>query len=525
MFYNPYNTRQYCPFERALARERALAQQQALQRARAQYLPYDDESDAEYYVLHQLPPRERMYLQALKQEEMERRRREEEAMNQQRLEAQRQEQLRREMLLRQYMNSFNLESIQRERSQSGSPHPHQYAAQSKSASPAPSEPIRIRIRTPSPARSTVVSESVPAEATQTPPHSPPPYIPQYSLEDRNEAASKIQTCYRSHRSLRTIHDLAHEFNILKSSFTLPTTLDFQGPDKIITIPSSQSSTTTLDSSGKYTPKLAYTTTNYDLHVYVEALNRLLIRLDGVESWGEKRVREERRRVVRQIEAEAGSVEVYWKGIWIGRTLADTHEPQDGVSEERETREEEMVDVDVGSAEVQPVVAGDLAPSDSQSEEDSDMVAKEEENQGGFTKSRQLAVDPPASYPQREEDSDMETREEVQQRPEVDVEADSVGERPIVVDPVSSDAQDDFVELPQLVSQQDVIDTDSDDADFSEVEDIVTPEEDAVPPVVVAVADLELEPSPEVDTSLVVPPPSKVSEAVISEGLEGDFEMV
>jgi len=68
-----------------------------------------------------------------------------------------------------------------------------------------------------------------------------------------------------------------------------------------------------------TYKLAYTTTNAPLHFYTESLSRLLVALDAIESWGVRRVRDQRRKVVRKIEEDAGLVERRVRYIWEERS--------------------------------------------------------------------------------------------------------------------------------------------------------------------------------------------------------------
>jgi len=63
-------------------------------------------------------------------------------------------------------------------------------------------------------------------------------------------------------------------------------------------------------------KLDYTSTNYPLHAYSEGLNKLLIKLDGVESWGKKAIRDKRRTIVKSIEKEASKLDRYCKQAWL-----------------------------------------------------------------------------------------------------------------------------------------------------------------------------------------------------------------
>ncbi|KAL0574443.1 hypothetical protein V5O48_007507 [Marasmius crinis-equi] len=199
---------------------------------------------------------------------------------------------------------------------------------------------RPRARSKSPA---VPQTTPPASPRQTPisePHSPTPTAcsqPQPSTPtvhlaptpETEEAATKIQTAYRVHRSLKSIESLSRKFHDLKSSFTFPPVVDFQIiiPEQHVSIPmhdlTSSSAQAALRSAGLNMstvdrislPKLAYTHANAPLHGYVESLNRLLTSLDGVESFGEKRVRERRKEVVRAVEAEAARIEDVCKEGW------------------------------------------------------------------------------------------------------------------------------------------------------------------------------------------------------------------
>jgi hypothetical protein len=64
-----------------------------------------------------------------------------------------------------------------------------------------------------------------------------------------------------------------------------------------------------------TAQLAYTKLNYPLHGYAEKLSVLLLKLDGVESFGSKQVRERRKEVAKMIEREATRVENVWQDAW------------------------------------------------------------------------------------------------------------------------------------------------------------------------------------------------------------------
>ena len=70
-----------------------------------------------------------------------------------------------------------------------------------------------------------------------------------------------------------------------------------------------------------TARLAYTKQNYPIHVYMEKLNVLLVKLDGVESHGSKEVRDRRKQVARSIEMEAERIEKLVQDIWRTYTSA------------------------------------------------------------------------------------------------------------------------------------------------------------------------------------------------------------
>jgi hypothetical protein len=144
----------------------------------------------------------------------------------------------------------------------------------------------------------------------------------------NEAATKIQTRYRIHRSLRAISELETKFQSLKNSFIRPSIVDYQGPEgQIISVNVGSSTSIVPDVSEN--PKLAFTSTNVPLHTHMELLSRLLVALDAVESWGDQKVRERRRSVVRKIEAEAGSLEEFWRDVWAqGQRDLDHHDEEE-----------------------------------------------------------------------------------------------------------------------------------------------------------------------------------------------------
>lgn len=336
LFSNPYLYRSQdaaLAQKQAQARARAPAQQRADQRARrAVYLPHEEDSsdDEDSYPYAWLSSRDRLYLEARqKQQQEERRRIEEEVLRKQMIEARREEQVKRE---RERMQ-------QQSRSRTRSPKPLSKPTKPRSPSP-PTVP-----RSPSPTAETTPVTSQSRSST-----------PQYS-DLHHEAATKIQASYRIHRSLRTIEDLERQFDELRSSLTLPTVLDFQGPDNIIhvTIPDPTLSSTLSSTLDIATPKLSYTANNYAVHAHVEGLNRLLMKLDSVESWGDSRVRKSRKAVVWRIDAQASEVEAYWKRAWIAydeRTSAVSIPASSG-SDDVYMNEETKAQVEVQPEQDQP----------------------------------------------------------------------------------------------------------------------------------------------------------------------------
>lgn len=140
-----------------------------------------------------------------------------------------------------------------------------------------------------------------------------------ALETRNAAASKIQSTYRTHQSLRAISSLEADFQALKAAFEFPTVLDYvSGTGEIVSVHTTTNTTaaTITDGSGELRDvKLAYTQHNAPFHLYTHTLSQLLSNLDGVESRGVKEVRDRRREVVNRVEGEAQWLERWWKGVW------------------------------------------------------------------------------------------------------------------------------------------------------------------------------------------------------------------
>ena len=264
-----------------------------------------------------------------------------------------------------------------------------------------------------------------------------------------------------YRSLFTIKDLERKFDELKGALTLPSVLDFHGPEGIITITiseagfSSSSSSSTLDIA---TPKLSYTANNYTIHAHLEALNQLLTKLDNVQSWGKCKVRKSRKAVVRKIEAQASAVEEYWRRAW--------------ATYQERTSAPAMA---IGSG-------GD------------DVVM---ENETGVEVQAQHEQEGPSVQPTSATDEDVETfGEEIEEAEVQMLIVDSEDASPLPMDTsvgtieYGSDDNDNYIDaLPQLYHAHDSESSDS-ELDFETAEDIATddgPEVKLAPTVIQVVA--------------------------------------
>ncbi|KAG6857015.1 hypothetical protein H0H87_010687 [Tephrocybe sp. NHM501043] len=285
--YDPYQAQRALQYRRALARQHALEAERARRAQMYQGSPYlpdepDDLVDEEDWAFRDALQRRQAYEQRMEEKRI----REEHARLEllAKEEEQRREKLKQEQRSRQAQNRHYRPSHSPPRSRS----PHE-----------------IHIPTNSPPTTSVSERSplLPAEQAQ----------PRYTLEEQHEAASKLQKAWRAHIALSNLRKLEKEFDDLRKSFKLPTVVDFQDPNQgiiSVTVPDDLPDNTADD-----VPKLAYNQTNYSLHSYVEALNRFLIRLDGVESRGDANVRNSRRCIVGRVEKEANSIEMFGKKVW------------------------------------------------------------------------------------------------------------------------------------------------------------------------------------------------------------------
>ncbi|KAF9451344.1 hypothetical protein P691DRAFT_663418 [Macrolepiota fuliginosa MF-IS2] len=256
---------------------------------RAQWLP-DEEDDYDDYESHQLGPRERAYLTQEEQrwqQELDRRERDDQEAR---------------------------KKAEEEREKRRQNRSHEVTDPESICDSAVNHPGQPRGSPPLP------SSNDPRPSS---PKQKPFVIPQYD-ERHVEATMKLQHYFRVHQCQRAIKGISSQFNALRKEFTPPSTISFQkssSPSDVVTIPailpSDLSPKDSVDTnSDSDIPKLAYNSTNYNLHAYLESLDKLLVKLDGVESWGDSYVREKRRAVVKQIEGEQNRVDRICKASWL-----------------------------------------------------------------------------------------------------------------------------------------------------------------------------------------------------------------
>lgn len=325
----------------------ALAEQRA---RRAQYLPDEDVDSEEEWEYNQLGPREKAYLEAKRRQAILEQRQREEKLGRQRVaeeqkwqedleRKQREDEEHRRKLLDERKREWRLkreeDARQEERERVSGLVPSQEwkivdellqetrASQTtarRGPAAAPHEdksvpvfiPVRMQQETPpsSPSQSSVAIEP---EGQSKGAH---------TLEEMNEAASRIQREYRVHRATLALDDITSQFKKLQEGFAYPRVIDFKKPGGErghITVPANRPPS---DFGGDETleevecdGKLDYTSTNYPLHAYSDALDRLLMKLDEVESRGEKSIREKRRGIAKDIEKEVSRLDWYWKQAW------------------------------------------------------------------------------------------------------------------------------------------------------------------------------------------------------------------
>jgi hypothetical protein len=184
---------------------------------------------------------------------------------------------------------------------------------------------------------------------------------------------KIQTFYRTRKALDTVSQLESKFQNLKRAFVLPETLDFLSDDGSIVTLRLNGSQVPAPSSNTHTQprtsaRLAFTHTNIPIRAYDESLNRLLTQLDAVQSWGEKKVRERRKDVVRAVESEARRVEGIWGRMW-ERRFEEAEAERGEMGVDVDAMEENEVGALIDGANVPPATPDADADTEVEMDED------------------------------------------------------------------------------------------------------------------------------------------------------------
>jgi len=372
---SPYTYARALAEERNLAARRAATEQEARDRF-ARYQEDDDEDDYDGYRYSRgYTPRQRAYLEAQRRQQAA----EGERAREERKRREVEDRVRREQEVRQefYCNGLR------------APGATQKTDEPVSSPRSPDQDLRLThdtqnhasertSRTPSPARS--VPSSMPSDSTFLTPNPPTPIptaqaiptaqtntldtdyqpkAPSLPMPEQT-AAAKIQSFYRTRKALATISELEAKFGDLKHAFTLPEAVDYLSADgEVITVKVDASvipMQLEAPSESTLPARLAFTPANVPIRAYDEDLNRILTKLDAVESWGQKKVRERRRDVVRNVELEAARIETVWAEVWRRHISAEK------ADEEEEEEEEEVKAVLVN---VPDVVS---APTDAESTE-------------------------------------------------------------------------------------------------------------------------------------------------------------
>lgn len=226
--------------------------------------------------------------------------------------------------------------------------------QERNAFTAGRSPFRNRVNTPGTASSADPALPSP-KANPIPQPTSRPHQKTVYTEEHEAAASIIQQRFRIHQSLQAIDKVASEFQALKNAFKYPSVVDFQkrgsegghisvhttqSPlefDKVEEVIRGEGETSMEVDEQR--PKLAYTPVNYSVHSYVDAMEKLLMRLDGVDSWGVTGIREKRRSVVREIGEESARLDRYCQQVWTDYVEKQNEGERKG--EEQEVRHDAM----------------------------------------------------------------------------------------------------------------------------------------------------------------------------------------
>jgi hypothetical protein len=142
-------------------------------------------------------------------------------------------------------------------------------------------------------------------------------------DKRVVAAARILTFYRVQKALERINAVQVQYDALRRDFVFPAQLDFVDPgssDRLLTL-NCPGDLAEMHHNVESNYKLACYPANAPLHCYSDSLNRLLVSLDEVESWGQNAVRGARRALACRIEGEARLLERRVNAVWESRDRA------------------------------------------------------------------------------------------------------------------------------------------------------------------------------------------------------------
>ncbi|GAA99638.1 uncharacterized protein L969DRAFT_94088 [Mixia osmundae IAM 14324] len=117
-----------------------------------------------------------------------------------------------------------------------------------------------------------------------------------------EAVRTLQKHFRKHARtkyhLEQLNSLRVQLQALTKAFIAPERIDFAA-----------------DAEDESMPKLLYTSNNASLHAHEDALVRLLTQLDGVSSDGSDRVKQERKKLVKDVDRELARLDSLKAEAW------------------------------------------------------------------------------------------------------------------------------------------------------------------------------------------------------------------
>ena len=154
------------------------------------------------------------------------------------------------------------------------------------------------------------------------------------------------------KSYAMLDEVKAQFERQRTEFVFPSVIDFQNSEGVVRVNVRRSVADIVASSVAQDklmdldvdlaeeaadeeismPKLAYTPTNSVMLSYVDVLEKLIIRLDGVSSHRDEGLRSSRRRLVKEVGREVERVERFWTGVW----------KEEAERKEKVTEEEEMI---------------------------------------------------------------------------------------------------------------------------------------------------------------------------------------